>query len=230
MKAFVSYAFNDANKWVAELVIPLAKALGFEVVTGQQIEGEVLIDAVDARLRGCAGCLAFTTRRNKRGDGTYETHPWVINELTKARTLGFKTVEVREDGVKIGDEHEAYVRLKYTEAQRDRMLIELANVLATWIIKPVRVQLLPPPDTKREFTGQVVKGDVKCSYSLQSRGQQVGKGEAIIQPFQAGFFIDIEIPREDVIVKLEVKKTKKNGAWMSLGDGLLAIPVQLFNT
>jgi hypothetical protein len=51
MKVFVSYAFNDANKWVEDLVIPLAKALGFEVVTGQRLEGEPLIDGVDDRLR-----------------------------------------------------------------------------------------------------------------------------------------------------------------------------------
>lgn len=230
MKVFVSYAFNDTNKWVEDLVIPLAKALGFEVVTGQRLEGEPLINGVDERLRSCTGCVAFTTRRNKREDGTWETHPWVVSEMTRARALHFKTVEVREDGVKIGDEAEAYVRLKYVPAERDRMLIDLAGVLATWIVKPVRVQLVPPADSQQDFIRRVIRGDAKCGYRLQNGGQEIKSGEALIQPYNGGFFIDIEMPPKEAIVTLEVKKANGNDGWMSLGDGLIAIPVQLHST
>ena len=229
MKVFVSYAFNDVNKWVEELVIPLVQTLGFEVVTGRHMEGEPLINGVDMRLRECAGCISFTTRRNQREDGTYETHPWVISEMHTARALQLKTVEVREEGVKIGDDSDAYVRLNYNERARDRLLIELAVALARWIIRPVRVQLCPPEDAETIFTRQVVRGGVKCTYSLQSGGRVVGGGEAIIQPQVSGFFVDIEIPRNDVIVQLEVKKENNSGAWMSLGDGLSAVPVQLYD-
>jgi hypothetical protein len=153
-----------------------------------------------------------------------------VNELTRARTLDFKTVEIREDGVKIGDEAEAYVRLKYIPAERDRMLIELAGVLATWIVKPVRVQLLPPANAVQDFIRRVIRGDAKCSYRLQNGGQEIKSGEALIQPYQGGFFIDIEMPPKEAIVTLEIKKANDNGAWMSLGDGLIAIPVQLHST
>jgi hypothetical protein len=229
MKVFVSYAFNAANKWIEEMVLPLATALGFEVVTGQHIEGQPLIDAVDDRLRSCVGCIAFATRRNQRADGSYETHPWVVNELTTARALKFKTVEVREDGVMVGDAAEAFVRLNYVEAQRDRMLIELAGILASWIVRPVRVQLLPPDAMKNEFIGRVIRGDVACSYRLLNGGQQIKAGEAIVQPYQGGFFVEIEKPPKDAIVTIEVKKAGGNGAWMSIGDGLIAVPVQLYN-
>ena len=229
MKVFVSYAFNDANKWVEECVMPLAAALGFEVVTGQRIEGQPLIDAIDDRLRSCAGCVAFATRRAQRADGTYETHPWVVNELTRARTLKFKTVEVREDGVRIGDDSEAYVRVNYIEAKRDRMLIELAGVLASWVVRPVRVQLLPPEGMKNEFIGRVIRGDISCNYRLLNGDQQIKAGQAIIQPYQGGFFVEIEKPPKDAIVTIEVRKANDAGAWMSIGDGLIAVPVQLYN-
>ncbi len=229
MKVFVSCAFNEANKWVSELVVPLVKVMGFQPVMGQQMEGEVLVEGVNARLRDCAGCIAFTTRRNQREDGTYETHPWVISEIHTARTLGFKTVEVREEGVTIGDDNEAYVRLNYTEGARDRLIIELAAVLALWIIRPVRIQLLPPEDGARSFIKQVVRGGQRCGYRLESGGRMIGSGEALIQPYKAGFFVDIEVPRDgDVLVQLEVKNND-GGAWMSLGDGLSAIPVQLYD-
>jgi hypothetical protein len=229
MKVFVSYAFNGANKWIEDLAIPLAKALGFEVVTGQRIEGQPLAEAVDKRLRDCTGCVAFTTRRGARVDGSYETHPWVISEMQTARALGFKTVEVREDGVKIGDDSEAYVRLRYKDGARDKLLIDLADVLARWIIRPVRVQLLPPTNAQRKFIVHVLGGGNKCSYQLLSGGRTIATGEAVIQPNQfGGFFVDIEVPREEVLVQLEIKRSNNSGAWKSLGNGLNAIPVQLY--
>jgi hypothetical protein len=230
MRVFISYAFNETNRWVEELVIPLAKNLGFEVVSGQRMEGEALVEAIDQRLRSCSGCIAFTTRRSKRPDDTYETHPWVVNEMTQARALGFKTVEVRESGVRIGDGAEAYIRLEYIEAQRDRLLIELVGILASWITKPVLVQLLPPPERIHEFTGRVIRGDAACSFQLKSGNQPIKSGEALIQPIRGGFFIEIESPPKEAIVTLEVKKPNNNGAWMSFGDGLIAIPVQLYDS
>jgi hypothetical protein len=230
MKVFISYAFNEANKWVEDYVMPLAKALDFEIVTGQKIEGQPLIDAIDDRIRSCAGCVAFATRRNARADGTFETHPWVVNELTRARTLQFKTVEIREKGVTIGDDSEAYVRINYEEGKRDRMLIDLAGVLSTWVVRPVRVQLLPPEAMKNEFIGLAIKGDVSCRYRLLHGGQQIKAGQALIQPYQGGFFVDIEKPPKDTIVAIEVAKANGAGSWMSFGDGLIAVPVQLYST
>jgi hypothetical protein len=229
MRLFVSYAFNEANKWVEELIIPLAKSLGFEIVTGQRLEGEVLAEAVDARIRSCVGCVAFTTRRSPRADGSYETHPWVISEMTQARALKFKTVEVREVGVRIGDNAEAYAHVTYKEGQRDRMLIDLAGILASWVVRPVRIQLIPPQDRVNEFTGRVIRGDATCTFKLTSGNQPIKSGEATIQPIRGGFFVDIESPPKDAIVTLEVTKPNNNGAWMSFGDGLIAIPVQLYD-
>jgi hypothetical protein len=228
MKVFISYAFNEANNWVEDLVIPLAAALGFHVVTGQRIAGKPLEKAIDDLLRGCAGCISFTTRRNPREDGSYESHPWVVNELHIARALQLRTVEVREEGVVIGDGSEAYAQLRYKEDKRDRLLIELAKVLASWIVRSVRVQLIPPDDSARDFRRQVLGGEVKCTYYLQFDGNVIGSGESKILAYKAGYFVDVQVPNEeDVLIQLQVKKADNIGAWKSLGDGLVAIPVEL---
>jgi hypothetical protein len=228
MKVFVSYAFNAANKWIEEFVVPLVTALGFEVVSGRHMDGDPLVSTVDGRLRGCVGCIAFTTRRNQRADDSFETHPWVVNELTTARALGQKAVEVREKSVRIGDASDAYVHLNYVEGERDRMLVELVEVLASWKSQRVRVQLIPPSAAEGEFIRCVVRRGVKCTYEIQKEGIAVSQGEVTIMPLTGGCFVDIDIPSGDVLVQISIKKDAENTiAWASSYTGLLAIPVQL---
>lgn len=229
MKIFVSYAFNDADRWIEELVFPLINALGYEVVTGQKMEGEVLIEGVDQRLRNCAGCVAFSTRRRRREDNTYETHPWVMTEMTKARTVNLKTVEIREEGVTIGNENDAYVRIAYRASERDRMLIKLAQTLASWNRQLVRARLDPPKGAEDEFMRSVLRSGVRCTYDIQKDGQDIGRGEAKMLPITGACFIDIEIPTTDVLVQISINRQSDNAiAWKSSFIGLSGIPIQLF--
>jgi hypothetical protein len=101
MNLFVSYAFNDDNRWIEELAIPLIRAFGFEVMSGRRVEGEIIVESVEARMRTCRGCIAFTTRRDPLPSGKFGTHQWVLDELTMARTLGLTVVEVREGVVEV---------------------------------------------------------------------------------------------------------------------------------
>jgi hypothetical protein len=101
MNLFVSYAFNDDNRWIEELAIPLIRAFGFDVLTGRHMEGDIIVESVDARMRECRGCIGFTTRRDPLADGKFSTHQWVLDELAVARALKLTVVEVREDGVQV---------------------------------------------------------------------------------------------------------------------------------
>lgn len=228
MKVFVSYAFNDANKWVEEFVIPLVTALGFEVVSGRHMDGDPLVDTIDDRQRACVGCIAFTTRRTRRMDGSYETHPWVLHELIVARTLGQKAVEIREADVRIGDANDDYVHINYVTGERDRMLVDLVRVLSLWKSNRIRIQLVPPSAAESEFLKCVVKRGVKCTYEIQKEGLPIREGEVKIMPLTGGCFVDIDIPSDDVLVQISVQKVTENTiAWASSYTGLLAIPVQL---
>jgi hypothetical protein len=45
MRLFIGYGYNDRDKWIEELVFPLAEALGCEVVRGKVMYGETLAPA-----------------------------------------------------------------------------------------------------------------------------------------------------------------------------------------
>jgi TIR domain len=231
MKIFVSYAFNDANKWVEELAIPLMKTLGFDVVIGRHLEGEPLVAAVDERMRRCIGCVAFTTRRIQRADGSgsYESHPWVVGELNAARGMQYrKIVEVREKGVELRDANDGFVRLNYIDGEHGRTLVELAELLTTWKSQRVSIQLVPPEHQQREFMSSVARREVKCIYEIQREGEEIAKGEAKMTPKGGSCFLEIDIPFDDVLIQISITKQADNNiAWASSYTGLLAIPVLL---
>lgn len=231
MKVFVSYGFNDRDKWIEDLVVPLVRSLGFEPITGQRLAGNQLVPAVDERLAICSACVAFTARRSRSAAGKYNTHPWVTEELTKARTLGIRSVEVREDGVDQGNSNDGYVWLKYARSGEAQLLVELSEILASWRTKTVRVQLVHKGTAREErlFIRAVLGDRTTCEYRLLEGGDETKRGSAPISAIGGGFFIDIPVPSEDALVQLAVRNSG-GLSWTSFGDGLTAIPINLHPT
>ncbi len=135
MRIFVAYGFNDRDRWIPELVIPILKSLGAEVVTGEQLEGQVITAGVRARINESDALIGFLTRRGEAdAEGVYRTHDWVKQELGAAvgRDLPY-VLEVREtridaQGGMLADRQ--YVT--YDESQRDRFLVRLVEVISSW--------------------------------------------------------------------------------------------------
>ena len=227
MNLFVSYAFNEDNRWIEELAIPLIRALGFEVVNGRRMEGEIIVQGVDQRIRECRGCIGFTTRREPRPNGKFGTHQWVLDELAAARTLKLTVVEVREDTVEVEGAAEFFGQLRYTRDARDKLLVELADRLSKWPTRTVSLRLQPPQARADDFRDFILGGDVTCQYQVQNRGRTIDKGQADIQPINPNFFVELEVPRDDVLVQLEIRKG--GSAWKSLGSSLMAIPIEVYD-
>jgi hypothetical protein len=228
MNLFVSYAFNEDNRWIEELVIPLTRSLGFEVMTGRRMEGEIIVNGVDERMRQCRGYIGFTTRRQPLANGKFGTHQWVLDELSMARAMKLTVVEVREDVVEVEGAVDSYVQLRFAREARDKLLVQLADVLAHWPTRTVRVRIEPPKNGADEFRRFVLRGGVPCRYQVQSRGRTISSGEVVIEPITAGFYVELEVPRDDVLVQLEIRKDA-NSAWKSLGSSLLAIPIDVYD-
>ncbi|MGD0334400.1 MAG: hypothetical protein ABSA90_14265 [Xanthobacteraceae bacterium] len=192
------------------------------------MEGDIIVEAVDARMRECRGCIGFTTRRDPLADGKFSTHQWVLDELAAARALKLTVVEVREDSVQVQGAANSFVQLRYARDARDKLLVQLAETLAKWPTRTVRVRIQPPQAAVDEFRKFVLRGGVQCRYQVQSGGRVIASGEAVIEPITAGFFVDLEVPREDVLVQIEIKKDA-NSAWKSLGSSLFAIPIDVYD-
>jgi hypothetical protein len=101
MKIFVGYGYNERDHWIEKLVFPLIVSFGAEVVSGKEVAGQLLGDAVCGLIKRSDAMIGFTTRRGDvdPGGAMWGTHRWVTDELTAAYTLEVPFAEVREAGI-----------------------------------------------------------------------------------------------------------------------------------
>ena len=144
------------------------KAFGCEVVTGEDAQGRQISEEVQRRVAGSHGLLAFRTRRGEPdSEGVYRTHRWVEDELALAIGRGLRVAEIREDGV---DEQGGLPGdrqwISYSEAGRDKLLVELAKTLGDWV-RAVNVNLqLLPPEFVDEIRPLLRAPGFRCTYTL----------------------------------------------------------------
>ncbi len=135
MRLFIGYGYNPRDRWVEDLVFPLAKAFGCEVVHGRTIYGGALSDEVLKLIRSADAVLGFTTRREEQSPAQFSTHPWVVQELAAAHSQAppIPFVEVREEGVVTpGGVVEAAnaQRIEYREDRLAECLVEIAQAIS----------------------------------------------------------------------------------------------------
>jgi hypothetical protein len=143
MRVFVGYGYNARDQWIEDAVFPILRALGFEILHGKEMHGDVLQGAVQARINQSQGLIGFCTLRQGHETEAFNTHPWVRDEIVYA--LGHKPpkpfIEVRENGVKevkgiVGDR-------QYIALGEDKLacVAELATAVSRWSMR--KLQLVP---------------------------------------------------------------------------------------
>jgi hypothetical protein len=216
MRVFVAYGYNARDAWIPRLVLPLLGAMGIETVTGEDMWGDVITDAVKRRIRQSDALLGFATRRGKDAlpDGTFPTHRWVTDEMAFASALDLPVVEVRESDVSdqggiLGDRQ----RIRYDEATRDECLVDIARAMGR-LNRGLRLQLqLLPVAIVESLRTLIDRPGFRCSYRLMVDGFEEPEREASIVPIQGGLFLRAEPLPQDALIRVRVQA---NGhAWSS---------------
>jgi hypothetical protein len=191
LKIFVGFGYNERDRWVPELVFPLIRAFGCEVVTGEELQGQQITDEVRRRVEGSDALIAFRTRRgDPDAGGVYRTHRWVEDELALAIGARLRVAEVREEGVDdqgglAGDRQ----WISYSEEERDKLLVELATVVGGWArTVDVTLQLLPP-EFVDEIRPLLRAPGFRCMYTLLEGSRESDPQQTPVRPIKGGLFI-----------------------------------------
>jgi hypothetical protein len=224
MKIFVGFGYNPRDAWIRQLVFPLIRAFGAEVVTGEDVYGQAMTvgDAVKRRIEESDGLIGFLTRRDEQ----WPTHVWVIQELNHAWSIKLPFVEVRETSVppQLGVLAE-YPRINYEKAKRDRCLIDLATVIGSWSRSvPVVLKLLPE-DLVRELRPFVHRHNLRCRYQVRDRGRDLPEVETPIVPMIGGLFIDVRRGSRDSLIRVIVEANDK--IWQSDYQPIDSVSIKL---
>jgi hypothetical protein len=206
MRIFVAYGYNDRDRWIPRLVFPVIRAFGDEVVTGEDMGGEVLSEAVRRRIERSDALIAFVTRRGEPNNGRWETHRWVTDELAHAIGRVRSVLEIREEGVTdqggmAGDRQ----RIPYDETKRDECIVEIVKTLGNWhLTNSVTMQLLPE-DCVEQILPLLNNPRLRCSYRVLEDGEESEPVATTIRRITGGLFVQARnIPRR-ALVQLNVE-------------------------
>jgi len=227
LRIFVGFGYDERDRWIPELVVPLVQALGGEVVTGEDMAGEKISDEVQRRIAASDGLIAFRTRRGDPDQaGVYRSHRWVEDELALAVGNGLKVLEIREQGVDqqgglAGDRQ----WLGYDDDARDRLLVELAKAIGAWKRSvTVNLQLLPPAfvDEIRPLLGMP---GFRCTYKLLEGSRESERQEAQVRPIKGGLFVQAPGLPAETLIQISVEGNGKR--WSSDFETLDSVGIVL---
>jgi len=228
MKIFIAFGYNPRDAWIQQMVFPLVKAFGSDVLSGEEMQGERLSDGVLERIAESDALIAFTTRRDPLENGNWTTHKWVQQELATAIGAQKKLLaEVRENGVdpQVGLDGDRQ-RIAYDEAKRDECLVEIVKTIGRWH-QTVLVDLQLLPQKFIDDVRPLLRNPrLKCEYMLMEKGRESGPHKATIQPIKGGLFLTAaNVPRE-AMIRVFVEVDEKN--WSSDYESVSSIGIKLY--
>jgi len=227
MKVFVAFGYNERDKWILDIVIPILKAFEIEVETGEEIPGEIIPDEIKKRITNSDAILAFLTLREESGNLTDHTHQWVMNEVVVAECAKLKLIiEVREKGLSIpqGFVNQNRQYLIYNADERELFLVELIKVARRLAEdSALRLMLLPP-----EFCDEIentTEERIKCEYRFMegSRETKWYPGKLLELIAGVGMYVDTsELPRrlDNINVQVLATNLATGKTWRSVWEPL----------
>jgi hypothetical protein len=220
MRVFVGFGYNERDNWVKVQVFPILECMGFVVVTGEDMHGELLQPEVKRRIEQSDAVVGFLTIRDAENKGDFNSHLWVQNELLWGNAKEKPIVPIKEENVKVPDAmlgNIQYIPLR----QNDRLacISELVRALGRRHIR--RIKLEPEEDALRK---EINKWRVDQNFSIRYRTQDGVNGlesdykTGRLEVFDQGFYLNlVDVPQR---AYLDVEgvlngQTKFSSGWAS---------------
>lgn len=227
MKIFVAFGYNERDKWIPNLVFPIIKAFGDEVVSGEEVQGEQITDAVIREIRQSNALMAFVTRRDKINENRWTTHRWVTDELSNAIAFKIPVAEIREAGVDeqggiAGDRQ----RILYTESERDKCLVEIVKTIGKWHLSDTIELKLMPNECIQAVRPLLRNPGLRCTYKILERNGMMGEEiPAQILPITGGLFVRAKNVPPMSYIQIRVEGAGKS--WSSEFENVESLGIHL---
>ena len=201
MTIFVGFGYNDRDSWIEGQVFPILRCMGFNVVDGKAMHGEILQPAVQSRIEQSDAAVGFFTLCERQGDADFNSHIWVRDEMVYAHATGRPIVYVKEEGARVPDGllgNRQYITLR----QSDRLacVVELVGALGRRDIR--RLRLDPEDDELRKNLQRWRKSAdfvIKCRTRDQDGNVSIDR-PGRLELVEQGFYLNVsDVPRRGLI-------------------------------
>jgi hypothetical protein len=229
VRVFVGYGYNDRDKWIEEYVFPLVIAFGCEVAHGKVAYGGALPDEIIKAIRSSDAMIGFATRREPSGEGLFETHEWVVQELLMAHSEKLPWVEVREEGVvspggileAAGTQH-----IAYREADRAACLVKIAQALNSFRERTsITMVRLGPASVVEQINAFTQHATFACTCEILRGIRQSLPYQVPVFPMRGGLFVQLRGIARDERVQISISAVGRT--WRSDYESLDTVDIQV---
>lgn len=202
MRVFVGFGYNERDTWIETQVFPILQNMGFVVVDGKDLHGEILQIGVQSLIEQSDAVVGFLTIRDPTSTGDFNSHLWVQNELVYAVGKEKPIIPIREENVRVPDAilgNIQYIMLR----QNDRLacVSELVRALGRRNIR--RIKLEPEDDDlRRDLRRWRVDQNFVISYRTQdsTTGIESDPQTGRLEVVNSGFYLNVsDVPRKDYV-------------------------------
>lgn len=214
MKIFLGFSFRDEDKEIVGLVDQLIASHLVELKTGERLGGEQLTPAVQRRIEDSDALVGVLTRRDKRQDGKWTTHQWVLDEIGWARAKGRKVIVLVEQDVDLGGMFQSHEHISLDKGNPIQGLMALSDTIGLWrqeLGRTVKVQILPVAIAQRVGDGG---NGVLCRHRLWLRGASSSWQDLTPVPEAGGTFVFVNGVQDEHLIQLQVQQKSK--MWKSV--------------
>jgi len=191
MRVFVGFGYNDRDSWIENQVFPILAGMGFTVVDGKDMHGEILQPGVQSRIEQSDAAIGFFTVREGQGDAEFNSHMWVRDEMVHANAKGKPIIPVKEEGARIPDGllgDRQYIPLR----QNDRLacVAELVTALGRRNIR--RLKLDPESEQlRRDLQWWRRAAGFLVQYRTLDEGVESPYRKGRLELVDQGFYLDV---------------------------------------
>ncbi|HEX7185183.1 MAG TPA: hypothetical protein VF756_25380 [Thermoanaerobaculia bacterium] len=197
MRVFVGFGYNDRDRWIEEQVFLILRCMGFIVVDGKDMHGEILQPEVESRIEQSDAAIGFFTIREAQGEADFNSHMWVRDEMVYANAKSKPIIPVKEEGARVPDGllgNRQYIPLR----QDDRLacVAELVGALGRRNIR--RLKLDPDSDQLRRDLQQWRRtpGFVIQYRTQDERGLESPYRQGRLELVDQGFYLNVsDVPK-----------------------------------
>jgi hypothetical protein len=200
MKVFVGFGYNDRDSWIEEQVLPILRGMGFTVVDGRDMHGQVLQPQVQSRIEQSDAAIGFFTIREGQGNADFNSHQWVRDEMVHANAIGKPIIPVKEEGARVPDGllgDRQYIPLRQTE--RLGCLVELVGALGRRHMRRLKLDTGSGQEgdqLRRNLQQWRINPGFAIRYRTQADGVESQYQQGRLEMVDQGFYLNVsDVPK-----------------------------------
>jgi hypothetical protein len=203
MKVFVGFGYNDRDNWIERQVFPILRGMGFTVVDGKEMHGEILQPEVQSRIEQCDAAIGFFTIREGQGDGDFNSHIWVRDEMVYANAKGKPIIPIKEEMGRVPDGllgNRQYIPLR----QNDRLacVVELVGALGRRNIRRLKLDSEDVQLMKNLWQWRLNRSFL-IQYRTQEEGIESPFRQGRLEAVDYGFYLNVSDVPKRALVEVE---------------------------